>query len=182
MAESGHLDTGRYFLAVWPDGTVRDRLARWSDAIQPGAPARQVPAPNLHITLVFLGTLDPPGLDAVRAVAAGTPWSHANLSLDRIGYWKRARIIWAGSTNGSAALTALAEALRGRLKRLGLGIEERPFAPHVTLYRKAGRRPRWQRQVIHWRIDELCLVRSTLSSSGSRYEIVERWWPHGDVE
>ncbi|MDZ7841438.1 MAG: RNA 2',3'-cyclic phosphodiesterase [Gammaproteobacteria bacterium] len=173
MGETG--DNGRYFLAAWPDDAVRDRLARWADAIPARSPARRVPADNLHITLVFLGPLDPPRLNAVRAVAVAAPWSGASLKLDRIGYWKRARIVWAGSSEGSEALSALAETLRSRLRRLGFRIETRPFVPHVTLYRKAGRRPRWRPEVIDWRIQRFCLVRSTLSSSGSRYEIVERW-------
>lgn len=121
-------------------------------------------------------------MEVVRSVAADTPWPGAVLSLDRIGYWNRSRIIWAGSRDGSAALSALAEGLRDRLRRFGFRIEERPFVPHVTLYRNAGRRPRWQKQVIEWRIDDLCLVRSSLSSSGSHYEVLERWCAHDDVE
>lgn len=173
MAEPG--DCGRYFLAAWPDDAVRGRLDRWADTIHVGSTARRVPAENLHITLVFLGALDPPRLDAVRAVAADVPWSGASLALDRIGYWKRARIIWAGCSGGSEALSVLTETLRGRLGRLGFRVESRPFVPHVTLFRKAARRPRWRPEVIDWRIQRFCLVRSTLSSSGARYEIVERW-------
>lgn len=173
---------GRSFFAVCPDESVRARLAEWSDAIHTGAPARRVPDSKLHITLVFLGALQPAQVAAVRSLAADTPWTGASLTLDRIGYWKRSRIVWAGSREGCAALSALAEALRGRLRRLGFRIEERPFVPHITLYRKAVRKPRWRQETIDWRIDEFCLVQSTLFSSGSRYEILDRWSAHGDVE
>lgn len=173
---------GRYFFAVWPHESVRARLAEWSDAIQTGAPARRVPESKLHITLVFLGTLEPAQVAAVRSLAADTPWSGASLTLDRVGYWKRSRIVWVGSREGCAALSALADALRDRLRRLGFRVEERPFVPHVTLYRKAVRKPRWRQAIIDWRIDEFCLVQSTLCSSGSRYEILDRWCAHGDVE
>lgn len=175
-------ESGRYFLAVWPDPSVRARLADWSNELNAGYAARRIPADKLHITLVFLGTLGRSELDAVRATAADTSWSGASLTVDRIGYWKRPRIVWAGSSAGSEALSTLAEGLRGRLRRLGFRVEERPFVPHVTLFRKAGRKPRWDKQAIEWRIDEFCLVQSTLSSSGSRYEIVERWCANGDVE
>lgn len=180
MAEPGA--TGRYFLAAWPDEAVRARLDAWANAIAAGPRARRIPAARLHITLVFLGPLESAQLEAVRSVAADTPWPGAVLSLDRIGYWNRSRIIWAGSRNGSAALSAVAEALRDRLRRLGFRVEERPFVPHVTLYRNAGRRPRWHKQVIEWRIDDLCLVRSSLSASGSHYEVLERWCAHDDVK
>lgn len=173
---------GRYFLAAWPDDSVRMHLAEWSDAIQTGSSARRVPASKLHITLVFLGTLEPVQLQAVRSAAMETRWTGATLTLDRIGYWKRSRIVWAGSRDGSAALTALAEQLRSRLRRSGFQVEERPFAPHVTLYRNARRRPRWRRQVIEWRIEEFCLVQSRRTPDGSEYEVLERWSAHGDME
>lgn len=179
---SGNPEAGRYFLAVWPDDPVRARLGEWSDAIRVAPPATQIPAAKLHITLVFLGTLGTAELDAVRAVAADTPWPGASLTLDRIGYWKRSRIVWAGSSGGSEALSRLVEELRGRLRRLGFRIEDRAFVPHVTLYRKAARRPRWQSREIEWRIEDYCLVESTLSSSGARYDVVERWYPQDDVE
>jgi len=172
----------RYFLAVWPDETLRTRLGSWSESIQADTGARRIPASKLHITLVFLGPMAAPELDAVRALAAEAPWRGAVLTLDRIGYWRRSRIIWAGSSDGSTDLAALAEGLRDGLRRLGFRIEERPFVPHVTLYRKARRKPRWQRRIIDWRIDEFCLVRSRLSSEGSQYEVLDRWCARGDVE
>lgn len=180
MAEPN--DTGRYFLAAWPDETVRAGLAAWAETLRVGSSARRIPASRLHMTLVFLGALDAPRLEAVRAVAADTAWPGAVLKLDRIGYWKRSRIVWAGSRDGAIALTTFAETLRDRLRRLGFRIEERPFLPHVTLYRNAGRRPRWQQRVIEWRIDALCLVQSVRSSEGARYEILERWCASGAVE
>jgi RNA 2',3'-cyclic 3'-phosphodiesterase len=175
-------DAGRYFFAVWPDDDVRAQLSQWSDAIRTGPPARRVPDSNLHITLVFLGNLESAPLEAVRTAAAQTPWHGATLTLDRVGHWNRSRVIWVGSGSGSEALTALAEVLRGRLRRLGFLVEERPFVPHVTLYRNAGRRPRWRRKTIYWQIDDFCLVRSTLSSAGARYEVVDRWSARDDVE
>ncbi|HSH42650.1 MAG TPA: RNA 2',3'-cyclic phosphodiesterase [Arenicellales bacterium] len=172
----------RYFFAVWPDDAVRERLAAWSDAIRTRPPARRVAAGNLHITLAFVGTLEPEGVDAVREAASAIRWQGATLRLDRIGWWKRSDIIWAGSSEGPASLAALAGELRARLQRLGFRMDSRPFVPHVTLYRNARRRPRWQRQVIEWRIDEFLLVKSTLSPEGPRYDRVDHWCAPGDVE
>lgn len=175
-------ESGRYFLAVWPDEPVRARLAEWSEAIQAGSSARRIPLSKLHATLVFLGTLGPAELQAVRSVAADTSWPGASLTLDRIGYWQRSRIVWAGSRDGSVALSGLADQLRDRLRRLGFRVEDRSFLPHVTLYRNARRRPRWRRRVIEWRIQEFCLVQSRRTPDGSEYEVLERWSAHGDME
>lgn len=173
---------GRYFLAAWPDTTVRARLAEWSEDVRADPSARRIPGANLHMTIVFLGMLDAPRLDAVRTVAGAVNWPGASLVIDRIGYWKRSRIIWAGSRDGSAALTVLADDLRDRLRRLGFRVDERAFVPHVTLYRKARRRPRWQSRAVDWRIDELCLVASNPTSAGARYEVLDRWSAHGDMK
>lgn len=179
---SGTGKGGRYFFAVWPDGAVRDRLVEWSESITRDERARPVAGSNLHVTLVFLGALDPPQLAAVRRLGDDTAWRGASLVLDRIGYWKRPRIIWAGPRDGSQALAELAGDLRGRLRRMGFRVEERPFVPHVTLYRKAQRRPKWRPQSVEWRIDEFCLVESRLSPAGAHYEVLHRWSANGDMK
>jgi len=173
---------GRYFFAVWPEAQVQEAMFDWARSVQADAPARQVAGDNLHITLAFLGELAPPQVSAARRVGAETHWNGAALALDRIGYWKRSRIVWAGSREGCASLSALAEDLRGRLRRLGFEIEERPFVPHVTLYRKAHRKPRWRRRQVEWRIDEFCLVESHLAADGARYSVVDRWSAKGDMK
>lgn len=180
MARTG--GAARYFFAVWPDAAVRDRLGEWAESIHAGPSSRRVPAVNLHMTVVFLGTLEPAQVEAVRGMASGAPWSGASLELNRIGYWKRSRIIWAGSREGSASLSALAEDLRGRLRRRGFRVEDRPFVPHVTLYRNAHRRPRWRQRVVTWPVNEFCLVASRLSSGGARYDVVDRWSANSDVK
>ncbi|MGA8262047.1 MAG: RNA 2',3'-cyclic phosphodiesterase [Arenicellales bacterium] len=172
----------RCFFAVWPDAAVRARLAEWAGEVRTDPPARRVEAANLHITLVFLGVLDSRQLDAIRKVGNDTGWTGASLTLDRIGFWKRSRIVWAGSRDGCTALSALAEGLRDRLRRLGFGVEERPFVPHVTLYRKAHRKPRWAHRCVEWRIDDFCLVESLLTPTGAQYSVLDRWSADGDMK
>lgn len=175
-------DKGRYFFAVWPDDALREALVEWRGAMRTDSSARPVPAENLHMTLVFLGSLGTPQVDAVRQVATHTPWSAASLELDRVGFWPRSRVIWAGSRRGSERLAEYSEHLRDRLRRLGFRIDSRHFVSHLTLYRKARRRPKWPQRALAWSIDELCLVRSQLSAAGAHYEIVDRWSAPGDVK
>jgi len=175
-------DKGRYFFAVWPDAVLRESLVEWRRAMRVDRAAREVPAANLHMTVAFLGWLSAAQLEAARQAAAAAPWCAVSLAIDRIGYWQRSRIIWAGSRRGSEPLTAASEHLRERLRRLGLRIDTRHFVPHVTLYRKARRRPRWPGQTLTWRIDELCLVQSRLSAGSACYDIVDRWSAAGDVK
>lgn len=172
----------RYFFAVWPDSDVRERLGAWSAELRVDPAARRTASANLHITLVFLGEIEAPQLRAAREVADGVSWPGASLTLDKIGYWKRSRIVWAGPREGSPSLGALAEELRNGLRRRGFRVDDRAFVPRVTLLRKVRRRPRWRGRSIPWRIDEFCLMVSRLTPEGARYEVVDRWSAHGDME
>jgi len=181
-AESAPEPAARYFFAVWPDDQVRRALAQWSAAMGPDPRARRVAPDKLHITLAFVGELEAPGLDAVRRAADGVELAALNLSLDRIGFWKRSGIIWCGSSSGAAGLERLAADLRGRLARLGYRVDDRPFVPHVTLYRRARRRPKWPARRIDWHIDGFSLAASRLFADGPRYESVHHWCVPGDME
>jgi 2'-5' RNA ligase len=175
-------EPGRYFFAIWPEAQIRGRLDAWAREIETGTGARRVAADNLHMTLAFLGTLRETQVTAARKVARGMAPEPAVLTLDRIGYWQRPRIIWAGSRDGCDLLCALAENLRERLRRVGFRIDTRLFVPHVTLYRKARRRPKWTSRRIEWPVNDFCLVHSRLLPEGARYEIVERWSANSDVK
>jgi 2'-5' RNA ligase len=62
------------------------------------------------------------------------------------------------------------------LQIAGFSFDERPYAPHLTLLRKA----RWDLppsplKNIYWVINEFVLVRSNRTENGSEYEVIGRW-------
>jgi 2'-5' RNA ligase len=61
------------------------------------------------------------------------------------------------------------------LYREELILERRPFAAHVTLIRKARAAELPPLPALDWPVDEFLLVRSLVSSSGSTYEMLERF-------
>jgi 2'-5' RNA ligase len=70
-------------------------------------------------------------------------------------------------------LALLVSQLHAALKDDGFVLEERPFAAHVTLLRKAGApRPLPPLPALDWPVSEFVLVRS---SKGAAYEVVERF-------
>jgi 2'-5' RNA ligase len=72
-------------------------------------------------------------------------------------------------------LKQLAGDLREELLRDGFALEERAFAAHVTLVRKAGAPeslPPLPR--LDWPVQEFVLVRSVSSGGTSRYETLQR--------
>jgi len=101
------------------------------------------------------------------------------LLIERAEHWPHNRILWVGPRRTPAPTARLARALGKALRRAGFMLERRPFAAHVSLIRKA-RAPRTPCTLpplpkIDWPVDEFVLVRSLLSSEGSRYAVLERF-------
>ncbi len=165
----------RMFLALWPDPEVSAALAEWAQAAAEQTGGRAVAMDNLHITVVFLGALLPAQVEAVRECAAAMARIETVLYLDRVGFWARRGLVWAGSSRPPERLAEFATTLRDRLRRLGFRIDNREFVPHVTLVRRARRRPRLQPGAVSWNIGGFALVRSVLDRSGAQYQIVDRW-------
>lgn len=97
----------------------------------------------------------------------------------------RPRVIWAGARVGSEAAAALAARIDQTLAPLDFLREARPFSAHVTLGR--ARQPRRdpaltaalvagaERDFGRFRVERLALMRSDLSSQGSRYTVLASW-------
>ena len=168
-------DTERLFLALWPEEGVRRQLADLVSACHAQVRGRPVAPEKLHITLAFLGELPQTAAEAVSACVDGLPILNTQLCLDRVGYWPRNGIVWAGSREVDPALGSFAADLRGGLARLGFRVERREFSPHVTLLRRVRQRPRLPSPRIDWPVTGIALVRSQLEPTGSRYQVVRCW-------
>ncbi len=92
---------------------------------------------HIHLTLKFLGEVDPDRVDAVANAVA--PWvRRLPLSPIRLvgggGFpdARRPKVLWVGA---EAQLGPLVGAMEASLAPLGFPPEERPFVPHVTVGR-----------------------------------------------
>jgi RNA 2',3'-cyclic 3'-phosphodiesterase len=98
------------------------------------------------------------------------------LTLDRLGYWPRPRIVWAGTGTTPDALRDLVAHLNTALSACGYQPEQRPYQAHVTLSRKAQAAPRRRdTPPIVWPAEEFCLVESVSEEHGSVYRVLARW-------
>ncbi|MCS7275292.1 MAG: RNA 2',3'-cyclic phosphodiesterase [Candidatus Bipolaricaulota bacterium] len=98
-----------------------------------------VRAENLHVTMRFLGEVEPKRLEPLRAVGAECAQrvSRFELRFDRLGVfpnWGRPRVIWVGCRSAPEEIFCLQRELETALQKLGFAPEER-FTPHVTLGR-----------------------------------------------
>ena len=164
----------RLFFALWPPEGVRAQLAGWSRELRPLCGGRPTLVENLHLTIAFLGSVD--RADEVERAAKEVTVRRATLLLDRPGFWKHNRIVWAGASLAPAAIERLAGDLRSALARHKIGFDSKPFATHVTLLRDA-REPQAMPALapIRWEVDRFVLVRSLAQAGGSRYETLTAW-------
>jgi 2'-5' RNA ligase len=166
----------RLFFALWPPEEAALALHAWASAAQRACGGRVTRAESIHLTLAFLGEVPPGRMPAAVAAARRVRGESHTLSLDETGCWQRNRIVWAGAREVPGALARLAQALGAELGAAGFALERRPFAAHVTLIRKArGAGPLPELQPVAWPVAEFVLVRSLLSSAGSRYQQLERF-------
>ena len=163
----------RLFFASWPPRETAQALGRWASEVSSESGGKLTLVENIHLTLAFLGEADP----AKAIVAArGVKARRHGLPIDAARYVKRNEMVWVGPAEVPPSLASLAADLRVELVRQQFALEERPFAAHVTLIRKA-RRPGSipPLPAVSWPVDEFLLVSSKTSSNGSAYTPLERF-------
>lgn len=164
----------RWFFALWPDPGVRDRLASLMPLIVP-SDARATHPDDLHLTLAFLGPLDPQRLRCVERAATHLCAGRAfTLRIDQLGHFRHARVLWCGSGVCEPALTTLVEGLWARLLPCGVAADPRPFQPHVTLARRALKPSDAQWEPVDWSVREFVLA-AGVGGPPPRYRIRRRW-------
>lgn len=147
-----------------------------------GDDARFVRPEGLHVTLRFLGGVDPARVAplAVRARSELAPLRPFRVRLGPAELFptpRRPRVVALG-VEPEAPLAALAAALERAVVALGFAPEERPFRAHLTLGRVRDRRfPDVAGLVVpaeEIAVAEAVLFRSELAPSGARYTALER--------
>jgi len=168
--------TTRLFFAVMPDASSRERLSALSGETARVASGRASAADTLHLTVVFVGSVDDAAVPAIREAGDAMRWERFTVSLDTLGSFARAGIAWAAPRDVPAALERVNRDLVAALAGRGVATEARPYRPHVTLARRcivpvsAPIDP-----PIAWTVDSVVLMSSRLLSEGPRYRPIARW-------
>jgi 2'-5' RNA ligase len=159
----------RLFIALWPTPATRAAVVAAQDALRWPAGARRVAASDLHLTLVFIGAV-PQGLLGQVTQAAGLASVRLKLRLDRLEVWKGATAVLRPSTVPDALADLQCRVVQA-LQSAGLPFDARPFAPHVTLARKAGGITATAVPPVRWRSAGHVLA----LSAGGRYRVIARF-------
>lgn len=134
----------RLFVALEIPAAVRENLATLVKELSalssqvPGKRPHWVRPENLHVTLKFIGEVANAKLEGIRG-ALSEVRSSAPVEMDfrGLGFFpndKHPRVLWAG-LNASTNLAALVANIDRALETQGIALEQRAFAPHLTLAR-----------------------------------------------
>jgi len=175
----------RAFVAVVVPDEVVVFLRQIQAQLQlPGMNIRWVAAKNIHLTLKFLGDIDPSRVPEVAAqmdAAAGRAPSFS-LAAKGVGVFpnlRRARVLWVGLAGDLDRLKAIQATLESGLESVGFRRESRNFGAHLTIGRI---RHRTDAEIINaslgqlkdtasdrFRVDRLVLFKSILYPNGPEY-------------
>ncbi len=181
----------RLFIAVDLDEPLRERVRRLSSELRQvagnGVKATWVTPDRLHLTIHFIGEV---GEDVVPAVAAALaapievpPF---DLEIGGMGLFPspaRPRVVWAGLRAGVPELGRMHALIGARLTALGLRLDARPFAPHLTLARVKGHVSSRLADAVgrcagaavgRCRVEAATLYRSVLGEGGPTYIVLAR--------
>ncbi|MBU1277468.1 MAG: RNA 2',3'-cyclic phosphodiesterase [Proteobacteria bacterium] len=186
----------RSFIALEMPGEVKEHAAGLIRELRPsGADVKWVAPHNLHLTLKFLGEVDPGATADIIAALENACAGRTALSLAVTGCGafpqpRAPRVVWMGLEGEVAQLAELAQAVEAAMEPLGFEPEKRAFRPHLTLGRvrrprRVGKAPNaaplaralagvGQAAGPSFRAGRVILMKSTLTKSGPIYEPLHR--------
>jgi len=176
----------RTFIAVPIPDEVKDLIVGIQEKLEAvRADVKWVERENLHFTLRFLGEVEEEKIPKVkksisalgnfRAIQAETG------ALGAFPSFSSPRVIWLGLKKGEREMVAMAAALDKALREEGFPPEDKPFQAHLTLGRVRSPRDLAQLKKMLteisppekvFQVNEICLFKSTLTPSGSIYDLL----------
>ncbi len=178
----------RSFIAAPLSQEVRSALAEMQAHLRAfGADVKWTAVPSIHLTLKFLGEVDPaivPQLATSLREAAGSerPFSLHFRGLGVFPDFRNPRVVWCGLDGDLSLLAALQSRVELACVGAGLAPEVRAFQPHLTLGRVRGK-SNLQRLVDYikiapvsecgFEVGEFHIYQSVLKPQGAIYTVLE---------
>lgn len=176
----------RLFVAVHVPDAIKAALRRMQQTLREasGDSVRWSTPEQLHITLLFLGYVDPSELPELEEafIAAGKEMPRMHLSVQGLGCFpneRRPRVVWAGLVGDVEPLKEFQAKVQSALQGWCQKLETRAYQPHLTLGRvREGARARKLGEAIQahagatfgeWTPQGCSLMRSQLSPHGATY-------------
>lgn len=174
----------RSFVAVETTETVRTELRQLLERMKSvtPCPVKWVRPDQAHLTLAFLGEVSEEFLARAEERLAEVAAKFGPLACRLAGCGafpnqRRARVVWAGMSDGADELRRLQGSVSGALARVGYQPERGAYAPHLTLGRlrepaDVSAMAATQFQSSPFGVDRILLFRSQLRPEGPVYSIL----------
>lgn len=177
---SGPASTHRLFFALRPEGETLDAVEALQARLAPGQ-GRAVPRARLHVTLLFLGNQAEPDLERMMTIAPTLEFEPCRMVLDRLGHFPRAAVAWLGPDTTPPVLLDFQRRLCAAVEGAGVAFDDRPWRPHLTLYRDLRKRPATIAfEPIGWRVEAFELMESRHRHRRLEYVCRGRWPAAGE--
>ncbi|MGB9135264.1 MAG: RNA 2',3'-cyclic phosphodiesterase [Candidatus Bathyarchaeia archaeon] len=163
---------------------VQEKLAK------SGADLKLVEPQNIHVTMRFLGDIQPSMVDKIHSEMEQAVFTPFNVEIRGVGAFpntKYARVVWAGIKEGADGLKDIFNQIEPRLRHMGLRPDSKGFSPHLTIARvRSGRNKNELANCIDelanhqfgtLRADCLRLKKSTLTPKGPVYSTLKEVCP-----
>jgi len=181
----------RLFIAIELPASLRRAISEHIDRLRqavPEARASWTREENLHLTLKFLGNTRVKKVESVSKAVERTAQRVApfEILVGGCGAFPprgQPRVLWIGIDDRSGNLATAHGFLEEECAKVGLARESRPFHPHLTIARLRQLKGARELATAHEQcrfdsiavgVNDLCLIRSELSSEGSRYTVIAR--------
>ncbi len=171
MAE-GKVKKQRLFVALLPDKEVRDSLDNIQTKLKLSEFGSCTVYENLHVTLNFVGEVEAEQVEDIAKFIHNISFAPVEFELNRVGYFARAQIVWAGSKDRFVQLEDLATVIQKGIPFRRKSKGYRGFTPHVTLARNVHKRISQPIDPVSWHINRCYLVRSITRHTGAEYEVI----------
>ena len=166
----------RCFLGLDIDMQSKLEIQSWREQVQFNF-EHAVPAANFHITLVFLGQVQPGHLDQLYRQIDEHEFQSFSLNLETLGYWPKPKVLWLCASHVPEQAYELVNKLTSFARNCHLCLRERKYIPHLTLVRKCSVNPAAPLLPPDFkcRFDKFCLFESVSGKHGIHYPIRQSW-------
>ena len=182
----------RAFIAIELPKEIRDSLANLQDKLKStGADVKWVEPDNIHLTLKFLGEIDDQKLDKITSILENIAKdkNYFHICISSLGAFPRIsspRVIWVGIDTGEKETKEIVKALEGKIEKIGIPKEDRPFSSHITIGRTRSAlnlqklakgletlESDLKIKVAEFDVTKITLFKSTLTPKGPIYEVLK---------
>lgn len=126
----------RLFIAINFNDETRAKLLTLRDELRSRSESGNFSLPgNLHLTLAFIGEVNPKKLDKIKAILDTVTVSPFKATIERLGTFSRGTLWYTGLSEDKPLMILQRETLH-KLGLCGFEMDGRKYTPHITLGRE----------------------------------------------